>query len=44
MPDQEHAQLALRDLPLAKNITAGEKQQVRSRALRMLAAKRALGK
>lgn len=41
MPDRKHAKLALRDLPLAKNISPAEKQQVRSRAMRMLAAKRA---
>lgn len=41
MPDKGHAEAALRDLPLAKNVTPGEKQEVRTRALRMLAAKKA---
>lgn len=43
MPDKHHAELALKDLPLAKNITASEKQAVRTRATRMLAAKRVVG-
>ena len=42
MPDKKHAELALRDLPLAKNINSDEKQQVRARANRMLAAKKAI--
>jgi hypothetical protein len=42
MPDREHAHLALELLPKAKNITSGEKQEVRTRALRMLAAKKAM--
>jgi hypothetical protein len=44
MPNKTHAKLALEDLPLAKNISGPQKQQVHSRALRMLAAKRALKK
>lgn len=44
MPDLKHARLALDDLPLAKNITPAEKQKVRGRALRMLAAKNATAK
>jgi len=42
MPDRAHAELALKDLPLAKSITPDEKKLVRARATRMLAAKKAI--
>lgn len=44
MPDRKHAEIALRDLPLAKNISPQQKRMVRARADRMLAAKRAARK
>lgn len=44
MPDLKHARLALQDLPKAKNISGGEEAQVRTRASRMLAAQKVLGK
>ena len=44
MPNKAHAKLALQDLPLAKNITPEEKQKVRTRALRKIAAKKAVSK
>ena len=40
MPDKHHADLALKDLPLAKNISTAQKDQVRARATRMLAIKK----
>jgi hypothetical protein len=42
MPDQKHARLALQMLPRAKNISSAEQAQVRARATRMLAAKKAV--
>lgn len=44
MPNVKHAELALQDLPLAKGLSGGQEAQVRARANRMIAAKRALGK
>lgn len=44
MPDTEHARLALQFLPRAKNMSSGEASAVRSRANRMLAGQKALGK
>jgi hypothetical protein len=41
MPDIKHARLALQDLPKAKNISNAEQAKVRSRATRMLAARKA---
>jgi hypothetical protein len=43
MPDRKHAELALQDLPKAKNISSAQEAQVRARATRMLAAKRVTG-
>jgi hypothetical protein len=42
MPNRRHAELALQDLPAAKNISATQKSAVRARATRMLAAKKVL--
>lgn len=42
MPNLAHARLALQDLPKAKNISSAEQAQVRARATRMLAAKKAV--
>jgi hypothetical protein len=44
MPDTKHARLALQDLPKAKNISSAEQAQVRTRANRMLAARKATGR
>jgi hypothetical protein len=42
MPDVKHARLALQMLPKAKNISSSEEGQVRARASRMLAARKAM--
>lgn len=42
MPDKSHAELALQDLPAAKNISSAQEGQVRARATRMLAMKKVL--
>jgi hypothetical protein len=36
IPDKSHARAALRDIPLAKNLTLEEAQKIRARAHRML--------
>lgn len=42
MNDLKHARLALQMLPKAKNLSAGDESQIRARATRMLAAKKAI--